>query len=184
MPQRHGGRQRLCGRGSRGEARNRAGDGFRIDGFRHSAYYGHRNPPSVNACRHRHDDQMAQRTSSRRAVGVMMTHHSKRHPHYQQEDHDRDDYTPGWLRVRHLVLRSPDRNCYFYGTDLPDSTLLWIKSAEQHLPPRGDAPTWRQQEDRISKRICLWVLSARDVLVRLFATACRPSVRELADDIG
>jgi hypothetical protein len=93
--------QTLCGRRSRGEAWNRAGDGAHVYGFRHSAY-GHRNPPYVNACRQRHDDQMAYRTGDGRGIGVMMPDHSKRHPQHQQEDHDRDDYTPGWLMVRHL----------------------------------------------------------------------------------
>ena len=60
----------------------------------------------------------------------MMTHHSKRHPYYQQEDHDRDDYTPGWLRVRHLVLRSPDRNCCF--TELIRLILLFRRYCKGH----------------------------------------------------
>jgi hypothetical protein len=31
----------------------------------------------------------------------MMPDHSERNPEHQQEDHDRDDYTPDWLLLRH-----------------------------------------------------------------------------------
>ena len=44
---------------------------------------------------------MAYRASSGSGSGVMMPHHSKRHPQYQQQDHDWDDCTPDWFLLRH-----------------------------------------------------------------------------------
>jgi hypothetical protein len=53
----------------------------------------------------------------------MMPGHPKRDPQYQQEDHDRDDYTPDWLLLRHscgalhrtFLLRNNPLNCTLLG---------------------------------------------------------------------
>jgi hypothetical protein len=51
---------------------------------------------------------------------------SKRDPQHQQEDHDRDDYTPDWLLLRHSCGALNRQNLLMYGSQnctLPEVLL-------------------------------------------------------------